>query len=81
VAEAVRTATIPIVPDSRIGEPPFTGHLTIARTSGGRISRSARSALAGIPFSATFDIESFDLVASQASAEGHRYTTLAQVLF
>ena len=48
----------------------FTGHLTVARTSGSRINRSARSALADIPFSATFDIESFDLVASQASGWG-----------
>ena len=43
VAEAVRSVTIPIVPDSRIGEPAFTGHVTIARTSGSRINRSARS--------------------------------------
>lgn len=80
VAEAIRSATIPIAPDSN-GEPAFTGHLTVARASGSRIDRSARPALAGVPFSATFDVESFDLVASQASAEGQRYTTLARVLF
>ena len=81
VAEAVRSATIPIVPTGGIGEPAFTGHLTIARTSGGHLNRSSRSALAGIPFSATIDIESFDLVASEASGGGRRYRTLAQVRF
>ncbi len=80
VAKAIRSLTIQVVPDSGI-EPDFTGHLTVARLSGSQASRSTRSALAGIPFSATFDIDSFDLVASQALVGGHRYTTLARVPF
>jgi len=76
-AEAVRRATLPLVPDSNHGEAPFTGHLTVARSKQGRLDASARAALAGVPFAASFDVNSFDLVASLLSSEGPRYTTLA----
>jgi 2'-5' RNA ligase len=79
-ADAVRSATVPVVPDTNHGTTPFTGHLTIARSKGRRLNGSARAALAGIPFFATFDVDCLDLVASQSSTEGPRYTTLARLL-
>lgn len=78
-AEAVRLVTLPLVPDSNHGEGPFTGHLTVARSKGRRHDASARAALAGVPFAASFGVDCFDLVASQLSSEGPRYTTLASV--
>jgi 2'-5' RNA ligase len=78
-AEAARRATLPLVPDSDHGEAPFTGHLTVARSKQGRLDASARAALAGVPFAASFDVNFFDLVASLLSSEGPRYTTLARV--
>jgi RNA 2',3'-cyclic 3'-phosphodiesterase len=78
-AEAVRRATLPLVPDSNHGEAPFTGHLTVARAKRGRLDAWERAALAGVPFAASFDVDSFDLVASLLSSEGPRYTTLASV--
>jgi 2'-5' RNA ligase len=80
LAAAVRSATIPVVPVRSDKEPRFNGHLTIARTRGHRLDTSARRALAGIPFAANFDVDSFDLVASEPSSEGRRYTTLATLL-
>jgi len=78
-AEAVRRATLPLVPDSNHGEARFTGHLTVARSKQHRLDASARAALAGVPFAASFDVNSFDLVASALSSEGPRYTTVARV--
>jgi 2'-5' RNA ligase len=78
-AEAVRRATLPLVPDSNHGEARFTRHLTVARSKQGRLDASARAPLAGVPFAASFDVDSFDLVASLLSSEGPRYTTLASV--
>jgi 2'-5' RNA ligase len=78
-ADAVRSMTLPLVPGSSQGETRFTGHLTIARWNGPRLNASPRDATAGVPFSASFDVDHFDLVASQATTEGHRYTTLARV--
>jgi 2'-5' RNA ligase len=78
-ARAVREATGPIVPDPNPGQRPFRGHLTVARSRRGRLDAPARAALAGIPLVASFDVDGFDLVASDLSAEGPRYTTLARV--
>jgi RNA 2',3'-cyclic 3'-phosphodiesterase len=78
VADAVRVATVPVVPVADDGEPPFNGHLTLARSKR-RLDASARKALAGVSFGATFNVESFDLVASRLSAEGPRYATLARI--
>jgi 2'-5' RNA ligase len=78
-AEAVRLATLPVVPDSTHGEDKFTGHLTVARSRRRRLDASARAALAGVPFAASFEVDCVDLVASHLSSEGPRYTTLARV--
>lgn len=78
-ASAVRSATIVVVPDKSLGEQPFNGHLTIARSRRRDLNHSAKAALAGIPFAATFEVAHFDLVASQREAEGRRYTTVATV--
>jgi 2'-5' RNA ligase len=78
-AEAVRRATLPLVPDPNHDEAPFTGHLTVARSKQHPLDASTRAALAGVPFAASFDVNSFDLVASLLSSEGARYTTLARV--
>jgi 2'-5' RNA ligase len=78
-ADAVRSATLPVVPDANHGEPRFTGHITLARSRRDRLDASARAALAGIPFGAAFDVECLDLVGSQLSTEGARYTTLARL--
>lgn len=79
VADAVHAATLPVVPDTDHRRPPFTGHMTVARAKRGLLDAAARTALAGIPFSASFEIEHLDLVASQSSPEGPSYTTLARV--
>ncbi len=74
-ARAVRDATGAVVPEpDRRGQ--FTGHLTVGRARTGRLNASARAALAGVAFTATFDVGSFDLVASRRSAEGPRYASL-----
>jgi 2'-5' RNA ligase len=78
-AEAVRLATLPVVPDSTHGEAKFTGHLTVARSRRRRLDASARATLAGVPFAASFEVDCVDLVASHLSSEGPRYTTLARV--
>ena len=77
-ADAVHDATRSLVPapDHR-GR--FTGHLTLGRARVGRLPAAAREALARIPFSASFDVESFDLVASDLSAGGPRYRSLRRV--
>ncbi|MGH9096952.1 MAG: RNA 2',3'-cyclic phosphodiesterase [Acidimicrobiales bacterium] len=79
LAAAVHSATIPAIPVRSDHQPRFNGHLTIARTRGRRLDPSARRALAGIPFTADFDVDSFDLVASESSRRGRRYTTVATV--
>ena len=73
----IRAETVPVVAEPIGGEPPFNGHLTVARSRGRRLDPSVRAAVAGIPFAATFDVNSFDLVVSERNADGHAYTTLA----
>ena len=53
LAGAVRAATVPVVPEPAQGEPPFNGHLTLARAKG-RLGAAAQAELAGIPFEASF---------------------------
>jgi RNA 2',3'-cyclic 3'-phosphodiesterase len=79
LARAVRETTGPIVPDPNSGQRLFTGHLTVARSRRGRRDASAQAALAGVPIAASFDVDAFDLVASELTPEGPRYTTLARV--
>jgi len=78
-AGAVRSATLSVVPDPVPGEAPFTGHLTVARSKRRRLDGSARRGLSGIPFASSFEVDCFDLVESQFSPEGPRYTTVARV--
>ena len=77
LAAAVRAATEPIVPETAQEEPPFNGHLTLARAKG-RLGDAARAELAGIPFAAAFPVEHVDLVASGPSPDGHVYSTVVR---
>lgn len=77
LAAAVRVATLPVVPEP-IGASPFNGHLSLARARGRRLSVAALGEMAGIPFEASFPVHGVDLVASEPSANGHVYTTVAQ---
>jgi RNA 2',3'-cyclic 3'-phosphodiesterase len=77
LATAVRDATLPFVPEPAQGEPPFNGHLTLARAKG-RLGRAAQAELAGIPFESAFAVNDVDLVASQPSPRGHVYSTVVR---
>ncbi len=79
LAGAVRTATEPFVPGPSRGGPPFTGHLTVARSDGRRPDASARAGLAGIPLVGAWAVDSMDLVHARGSAPGPRYVVLARV--
>ena len=74
VAEAVRQATLPLIPEA--GQAQFVGHLTVARVRGRRTDQSSRAAMAGVAFTAEFAVPRLLLVASSLSPEGPRYTTL-----
>jgi RNA 2',3'-cyclic 3'-phosphodiesterase len=78
LAGAVRAAMAPFAPRSEDAEPPFNGHLTIARSKGRRLGVAALGEMAGIPFEAAFAVRTVDLVRSQASPEGHAYSTLVR---
>jgi 2'-5' RNA ligase len=78
LAAAVRTATLPLVPDPAHPEPPFNGHLTLARSKGRRLGVAALGEMSAIPFEAAFLVDAMDLVASQPSPQGHVYSTLAR---
>ena len=77
LAGAVRAATVPLVGEPEDDEPPFNGHLTLARARG-RLGATAQAELAAIPFEAVFDVTHVDLVASEPGPSGHRYTTLVR---
>jgi 2'-5' RNA ligase len=76
-ADAVRSATVPLMGDTGTAEPPFVGHLTVARAGPGRPDAGTRSALAGIPCTSTFPVDALHLVGSRRTPDGTRYTTLA----
>jgi 2'-5' RNA ligase len=78
-ADAIRSATLSVLPDTDHGGPLFTGHVTVARANRHRLDASARVALAGIPFAASFEVDCFDLMVSELSTDGPRYATLARV--
>ena len=78
LATAVRDATLPLVAEPAQGEPPFNGHLTLARAKGRRRAGQAPRALAGIPVDAAFAVDHVDLVRSEPSPAGHRYVTLVR---
>ena len=67
----MRAGTVPVVPEPAQGEPPFNGHLTLARAKG-RLGAAAQAELAGIPFEAAFPVQHVDLVASEALTERAR---------
>jgi 2'-5' RNA ligase len=77
LAAAVTRATAPMVAERDGGDPPFNGHLTLARVKG-RLGPQAQSELAGIPFDSAFSVEYVDLVASAPSPAGHVYSTLVR---
>ncbi len=72
LAAAVRDATAPVRAG---GEPPFNGHLTLARVKG-HLGPQGQAELDGIPFAASFAVAHVDLVASAPSPQGHVYTTV-----
>ena len=78
LAAAVRTATLPFVPEPAGQEPSFNGHLTLARSKGRRLGVAALGEMAGIPFEAAFPVTAVALVSSEPSLRGHRYTTVAR---
>jgi 2'-5' RNA ligase len=78
LAAAVRTITDPLLPDPADSEPPFNGHLTLARSKGRRLGVAALGEMSGLPFEAAFEVSAMDLVASQPSPQGHVYTTLVR---
>jgi RNA 2',3'-cyclic 3'-phosphodiesterase len=80
LAEAVRVATVPLVPDRRDGAEPFNGHLTLARAKGRRLSVAALGEMAAIPFEAAFRVSSMDLVCSEPSPRGHVYSTIVRAV-
>jgi 2'-5' RNA ligase len=80
LATAVRRATSELVPSRDPGEPPFTGHLTLARGKrSGRPDPRARAALARIDVAGQFTVTQLDLVASEPGPGGHRYVSLGSV--
>jgi RNA 2',3'-cyclic 3'-phosphodiesterase len=76
LAAVVRHATLPLVAAPAPGEPPFNGHLTLARAKGRRRASPAARALAGIPFEASFPVDHVDLVVSTPAPHGHIYATV-----
>jgi 2'-5' RNA ligase len=77
LAAHVQRATAPILAGREGAEPPFNGHLTLARVKG-RLGPQAQAELAGIPFASSFAVAHVDLVASAPSPQGHVYTTLVR---
>lgn len=73
LAGAVRGATSDL---GEAGSRPFRGHLTIARARRARSSRSL-AALTGLPIAAEFAVGEIALVASDLSATGPTYSTIA----
>ena len=78
LATEVRTATLPLVPDLADPEPPFHGHLTLARSKGRRLGVAALGEMSAIPFEAAFLVHAMDLVASRPSPQGHVYSTVVR---
>ena len=78
LAATVRAATVPLVARPA-AEPPFNGHLTLARSKGRRLSGAARERLEGVAFESTFAVHHIDLVSSAPSRDGHVYASVARV--
>ena len=69
----VRAATLPFVPEPVEPEPPFNGHLTLARSKGRRLGVAALGEMAGIPFEAAFAVPSLDLVIYKLGGKDNQY--------
>ena len=76
LADVILQTTLPIIPDTKGRGSGFTGHLTLARSRRQTIDSADKNASAGIPVSAMFSVDYFDLVASELSTRGPNYTTL-----
>jgi RNA 2',3'-cyclic 3'-phosphodiesterase len=79
LAHAVRTATVPVLPPAHGDEPPFVGHLTLARSRGRHPASTESTAPVPVPLSASFEVTHFDLVASELSPRGARYTSVRRI--
>jgi 2'-5' RNA ligase len=80
LAAAVRASTSELVPSRDPDEPPFTGHLTLARSNRRkRPDPRARAALAGVDAACQFAVTELDLVASEPGPGGHRYSSFGKV--
>jgi 2'-5' RNA ligase len=79
MASVVWSATVPVVSDLSHNDPPFTGHLTLARSSRRGPDASTRATVAAIPIATSFVVDHLDLVASELSTDGPHYTTLVRV--
>jgi 2'-5' RNA ligase len=78
LAGAVRAATLPFVPEPADPEPPFNGHLTLARSKGRRLGVAALGEMSNIPFEAAFPVAAVDLIRSEPSPDGHHYATVVR---
>jgi 2'-5' RNA ligase len=76
LAQAVRAATVPVIPPARQDEPPFEGHLTLARSRRRHPATTEWTAAVPVPLSTGFEVTHFDLVASELSPGGARYTSV-----
>jgi 2'-5' RNA ligase len=77
LAGAVHGATLPVIPERRPER--FTGHLTLGRAKGrGRPDAAARRQLGDRAFSSRFAVSQVDLVSSESTPVGPRYTTVAR---
>jgi 2'-5' RNA ligase len=74
LARAVATATAPW--GEGADEPPFSGHLTLARV---RQRATGPANLAGTPIAAEWAVDEFVLMSSSLASGGSRYTVLSSV--
>ena len=79
LAQAVRAATVPVVPPAQQDEPPFVGHLTLARSRRRHPATAEWAAAVPVAFSASFEVTHFDLVASKPSPRGAYYISVRRV--
>jgi 2'-5' RNA ligase len=79
LARAVRAATHPVIPAARHDQQPFVGHLTLGRSRRRHPATPSTGPLAPIPLTATFEVTHIDLVASELSPHGSRYTRLLHI--
>jgi len=79
LAQAVRAATVPVIPPVHQDESAFVGHLTLARSRRRHPATTERVAAVPVAFSASFEVTHFDLVASELSPGGAHYTSVRRL--